>query len=526
LEVDIFKELAQSQSMFSGISLDQFYGIEIDDFAIETARLSMYLAEHKMNQHLEKELGIHQPTLPLVHNSSLVAGNSLRLNWHEICPNNGTDEIYIIGNPPFGGSGNRSDEQTKDMEIVFQGFRKFKFLDYVACWFWKGTQYIKGTQAKLALVSTNSLCQGEQVAMLWKYVFEEQVFIHFAYQSFPWANNARDKAAVHVVIVGLSAQEEKHKTIYKLTDKQWFSQTVGNISPYLMEGSNIVIESRENPVGNILEMVYGNKPADGGFLLLSTEEKDTLLYSEPKAEKWIRKLLGADEFLNGGERYCLWLVNITEDELSQMPLVQKRIEGVRQMRLASRKAATVRLASTPHLFAEIRQPNEGNYILVPRVSSAERRYIPMNIISSDVISSDANTLLPNATMYEFGVLNSLIHNDWMRTVAGRLGMGYRYSNTIVYNTFPFPNASESQKAHIAELAEEVLLVRSDFPEMTLAQMYNPETMPAELKAAHETLDRAVEKLYREKPFADAAERVEFLFGLYEKLIRAEKQAGR
>ncbi|MDO5680462.1 MAG: N-6 DNA methylase [Pelistega sp.] len=527
LEMAIFKAIqaiARADNLLlSTISLDQFYGIEMDDSAQEIATLSLWLAEHQMNVKFKEAFGSVQPTLPLKASGNIVHGNSLRLDWNKVCPKTEQDEVYVVGNPPFGGSGNRTESQTEDMEIVFNGFAKFKFLDYVSCWFWKGAQYIQNSQAKLALVSTNSICQGEQVAMLWPYVFDLGLEINFAYQTFPWRNNARDNAAVHVVIIGLSMQTAGDKTIYRLLDDQWHSQEVQNISPYLIEGGNLAVASRSAPFANVSVMLFGNKPVDGGHLLMTTAEKDALITAEPNAKQWIKKLLGADEFINGKERWCLWLVGVTEEELQSMPKVMERVNGVKSMRMSSRKIATQRLAEVPHLFGEIRQPVNGEYILVPLVTSDKRQYVPIGFYNASVISTNLNSIIPNASLYEFGLISSTMHNDWMRTVAGRLGIGYRYSGTLVYNTFPWPEASDKQKQEIADLAEEVILVREEFPAMTLAQLYNPESMPEKLLAAHQELDRAVEQLYRKKPFADAFERVEFLFGLYEQLIEAERK---
>ncbi|WGE41824.1 N-6 DNA methylase [Actinobacillus equuli subsp. haemolyticus] len=520
LEIEIMKAMSENLSMFSHIHLDQFYGLEIDDFACEIARLSMWLAEHQMNALFEKELSFHQPTLPLKNSGRIHCRNSLRENWHVFVPRQSADdEVYIIGNPPFMGKNNRTDEQTKDMEQVFSGFKTFKSLDYVTSWFWKGANYIKDSKAKLALVSTNSICQGEQVAILWKPIFNLGLSIHFAYQTFAWKNSAKANAAVHTIIIGLSAQIENSKIIYKEVDGNLIQQKVENINPYLTQGGNVFIENRKRPICNVSEMVFGNMPNDGGHLLLSESDKTELVKSNPHLSKYIRTLLGADEFINGSVRYCFWLVGEKLSELKEIPLLSERITGVENHRNNSSREATRELAIVPHLFGEIRQPETGNYILIPSVSSDRRNYIPIGIFDANVISTNLNFMIPNATLYEFGILTSEMHNDFMRVVAGRLGIGYRYSATLVYNNFPFPEVSDVQKAHIEQLAEDILLTRADYPAMTLAQLYNPETMPEPLKQAHQTLDKAVEKLYRDKPFNDAAERVAFLFQRYEELTK-------
>ncbi|SJM38482.1 hypothetical protein A1019T_02479 [Psychrobacter pasteurii] len=506
----------------SVVSLNNLYGIEYDDFASQIARLSLWLTEHQMNVLFEQEFGASQPMLPLKDSGHIVHSNSLRIDWNEFCPNNGSDEIYIIGNPPFGGSVNRTNEQTQDMTIVFKEFKKFKFLDYVTSWFWKGAKYIAGTNSELALVSTNSIAQGEQVAMLFPYIFDLGINIHFAYQTFPWRNNAKNNAAVHVIIVGLSTKEYRNRPIYKLIDKSWHTESVLNISPYLIFGSNIAVESRYNPIHNGKKMVYGNKPLDGGNLLLSTEEKDHIIKHEPKSKEWIKKILGSSEFLNGKERWCLWLVDINQDELNDMPLVKERVENVKEMRLASRDKGANKLAERPHEFRDIRNPD--SFLLIPSVSSERRNYIPIGFFDSQTISTNANHIIPEATLYDFGLLTSINHNDWMRLVAGRLKSDYRYSSTIVYNTFPFPDATEEQKKHIESLAEEVLLARADNVGMTLAELYDPDKMPDNLKQAHANLDDAVDKLYRPQGFNNTEERLAHLLARYEQLVEAENQS--
>ena len=542
LEIEIFKAVKKidSNALFdSRIRLDQFYGIELDDFAHEIAMLSLWLAEHQMNLAHESEIGNSLPTLPLKSGGNIKAANSLREDWEAFCPrgNRAEDEVYIVGNPPFGGKQYRNTEQNIDMDTVFNGWKKYGVLDYVACWFWKGAQYIRASRAKLALVATNSISQGDQVASLWPSIFALGNRIAFAYQTFPWSNNAKDKAAVHVVIIGLEAVRlsddlqnslnlsDVQPKLYKLLDKEWHSQSVANISPYLIAGSNLAIEARRTPICNVPEMVFGNMPNDGGHLILTTYEKDALLEKGSTAGKWIKRLLGSEEFLNGKERWCIWLNGISEQELADMPSkhpeIHQRIEKVRAIRSESKRKETKILAETPHLFGEIRHPTSGNYILVPSTTSERREYVPMDFFDTETISSNANLMIPNATLYEFGILTSAMHNDWMRTVAGRLKSDYRYSGTLVYNNFPWPEAGETQKAHITSLAENILLIRADYPDQTLSQLYDPDKMPPPLKEAHLRLDAAVDRLYRAKPFSDGMERVEFLFDLYEKAVNGQ-----
>ncbi len=530
-KLDMMKGNSQNLSWDFGfdsvVSLDNFFGIEIDDFAVQIARLSLWLAEHQMNVKFHEAFGQSRATLPLKDSGHIVQGNSLRLDWQAVCPNDGEQEIYVVGNPPFGGSGNRSDEQTADMEKVFVGFKKFKFLDFVTAWFWKGANYLKnshdkGSQAKMALVSTNSIAQGEQVAMLFPYIFGLGVGIGFAYQSFPWKNNAKHNAGVHVVIIGLEMMNDGQKTIYSQVDGIWHSEKVKNISPYLIAGSNLAVKSRESPFDkNVNKMIRGNQPTDGGYLLLSPSEKQDLIKNEPKSEKWIKKVIGAEEFINGKQRFCLWLDGISEDEINEMPLIKERVEQVRVLRIKSKDKGSQKLADTPHLFRETINPNR--YIIVPIVSSEKRKYIPMDILDSNSVPTNLVQLVENGTMYEFGILNSTMHNDWMRIISSRLENRYRYTITIVYNTFPFPTVTDEQKKHIERLAEEILLTREDFAGDTLAKLYDPDTMPESLKIAHQNLDDAVDKLYNPKGFTDTASRLAHLLERYETLINAEKE---
>lgn len=530
LEMEVINALnmisKQAVMYYSGIKLTQFYGIEFDDFAHEIATLSLWLAEHQMNTVFKAQFGYAEAALPLRDGGNVVCGNSLRLDWEEVCPptdeHGNPYEIYICGNPPFLGSGGRSPEQNDDMAAVFSDFKSYGMLDLVASWFWKGAQYIVNKNAQLALVSTNSICQGEQVAMLWQPIFQLGVKIRFAHQTFQWKNSAKQNAAVHVVVIGLANEDSiKEKVLFKTMNNGTTHRIeVKNISPYLLEGDNTFVTSRRKPICDVSEMVYGNKPVDGGNLLLTTYEKDLLIEKEPNSSKWIKKLLGSDEFVNGKERWCLWLVDAKPEEIELMPLVKKRVEEVRKMRLASRDIGAQKLAERPHLFRDTKNPEY--YILVPRVSSERRQYVPIGFLNADVISTDRNQLIPNGTLYEFGILTSEMHNDWMRAVTGRLKSDYNYSGTIVYNTFPWPDASEVKRKHVESLAEEVLLIREDYPDKCLAELYDPDKMPAPLLEAHKALDRAVEALYRDRPFRDASDRLEHLFSRYEKLIAEEK----
>lgn len=438
---------------------------------------------------------------------------------NDVCPNNGSDEIYVIGNPPFGGKANRTDDQSEDMTRAFKGLKTFKTLDYVASWFYKGAQYIANSNAKLALVSTNSIVQGAQVATLFPPIFDLGIHINFAYHSFPWSNNAKNNAGVHVVILGLSPKKDSRKTIFKLIDKALHSETVENISPYLVAGSNIAVQGRSKPMHGGLPMIFGNMPRDGGHLLMTTDEKNELISREPEAAKWVKKILGAEEFINGKDRYCLWLKDASISELNKLPLVSARLDAIRKTRESSAAQSTRSYAKHPHLFVQISQPTSGSYILIPRVSSERRKYIPIGFFNSEVICSERNFLIPNGTLYDFAILTSLIHNDWMRLTAGRLESRYSYSNTVVYNTFLFPDANNNQKKNIETLAEEILLARADNVGKTMAELYDPDTTPNDLKQAHSNLDEAVDKLYRPQGFKTSEERLAHLLNLYENAVK-------
>jgi len=521
LEMEIvraMRELDPQSIHLPNLSLSNLYGIEIDDFACEIARLSLWLTEHQLNSQWEKEFGYAPPALPLRDSGKIHHENSLQVDWQIVCNKSADDEVYLIGNPPFLGTTGRSEAQKSDMLETFKGFKALGYLDYVASWFWKGAQYIKNSKAEMALVSTNSICQGEQVSTLWEPIFTAGLNIHFAYPTFSWANNARDKAAVHVIIIGLSSTA-KSRRLFQNVDGEWHSKIVTNISPYLVEGGNVVIKPIPKPFfKEIPPLLFGNKPTDGGNLFLDRNEMEALIKAEPKSKRWIKKALGAAEFLNGKERWTLWLRDATKEDLNEIPEITRRINLIRDLRIKAGHAAALKMAEKPHLYMQISQPKSGNYILIPAVSSERRNYIPMGFFDTDTIATNANYIIPGGSLYEFGILMSLMHNDWMRLVAGRLKSDYRYSSSVVYNTFPWPIVDYEQTKNIESLAEEVLMVREDYPGKNLAELYDPEKMPETLRKAHKALDRAVDKLYRDKPFLDAAERQSHLITCYGNLI--------
>lgn len=520
--IDALNEL-DPQMYFSGISLDQFYGIEIDDFASEIAVLSLWIAEHQMSNKFKDKFGHAPDPLPLGRAGNILCANSLRVDWREVCPKEDSRgvpyEVYLCGNPPFLGDGSRSKEQNDDLALCLSSFNHRGRIDYIAAFFWKGAQYI-WDGGSLAFVSTNSICQGTQVSTLWQPIFNLGLGIHFAYQSFPWSNNAKNKATVHVVIIGLSSTA-KNKTIYKEVDSIIQRSVVKNIGPYLISGSNLSVDAHEKPLCGQTSIVVGSMPTDGGNLLITYDEKEILIRSYPSAEKWVRQYMGASEFFKNDLRYCLWLVGATEESVNQIPLIYRRVQAVRDMRLASKSPRTRKQAKTPHLFVQDNQPKSGHYIIIPIHSSHLREYVPIGFNESKIIASNAVNVVSNASFYEFGVLTSAMHNVWISAVCGRLGNGYRYSNTVVYNAFPWPETTKPQRDHIETLAQNVLLAREEYSGRSLAELYDPDKMPDSLRAAHKTLDLAVDRLYREAPFRDNTERLEHLFMRYEKLVANE-----
>lgn len=503
-------------SLSSRIELTQFYGIELDDFAHEVATLSLWLAEHQMNKAFFQEFGQTSPPLPLKHGGNIVHGNATRVNWEEVCPKEDGDEIYILGNPPYLGARNQDKKQKEDMALVFQGIKNFNNLDYIACWFYKGAQYIKNINAKVAFVSTNSISQGEQVGILWTHILDDTIEIGFAHKSFKWQNNAKANAAVIVVIIGLRNISSEVKYLYQISIKQ----EVKNINAYLVNADNIIVHKRSNPLSKLKEMSFGSMPNDGGNLLLTLEEKSMLLDNYPEANDFIKNFSGSQEFINGQNKYCLWITDEMKNLAYEISFVKTKIEKCQIHREQSDREATNKLANISHKFAEIRFKNTDS-IIIPATSSERREYIPLGFLTNTTIISNSANAIYDAEPWILGVISSRIHMTWMRTVAGRLKTDYRYSSALVYNTFPFPNISEKQKGMISEHVFNILHEREQHSEKTLAQLYDPDKMPADLKEAHHLLDLAIERCYRAKPFESDEERLEYLFGLYEEMVGRE-----
>jgi hypothetical protein len=499
------------------IKLEHFHGIEIEEWPVRIAEVAMWLTQHQMNREFARQFGREPDLLPLKSSAHIVIGNSLQLDWAGVIKPANLN--HIIGNPPFIGKNFRVAAQNADMDKLFSAVKNYKSLDYVTCWFYKAAQFIQGTRITVAFVSTNSITQGEQVAPLWQPLLKQGIHLHFAHRTFAWDSEARGKAAVHVVIVGFADFDIAGKRIFDYPNIKGepVEVAVNNVNPYLIDAPDIVVDNRTKPLCKVSEIVYGNKPVDGGFLLLSPTERIELLAKEPLAEKWLRPLLGAEEFINGKERWCLWLVGIQPNELRSMPEVMKRVEQVKMFRLASSKAQTRDKAGDAAFFVENRQP-QGDYVLVPRVSSERRDYVPMGFFDQNTISTDLNNMIPNASLYEFGVLESKMNMVWLAVVGGKMKSDYRYSAKLVYNNFPWPDADDKQRKKVEAAAQAVLDVRKNYPTSTLADMYDPTSMPPDLRKAHTALDKAVEQCYRKEKFNSDMERLTLLFERYRALV--------
>lgn len=525
LEIAVLREIHKAKhSGFLNVAeivwvdVDQFFGIEIEEFPAQIAQVALWLTDHQMNMLVSEEFGQYFTRLPLVKAPNIIHGNALRLDWREIVrPEN---LAYIVGNPPFIGKSLQSANQKIELSAVFHDVKGSGVLDFVACWYRKTVEFMAGNPLiRAALVSTSSITQGEQVSILWPDLYRRGLHFHFAHRTFQWNSEARGRAAVHCVIIGFGLQEVPEKWLfdYDTPKSEPHAVRVNNINPYLVDAPDIMLYTRTKPLNSVPPMKYGSKPTDGGNLLLSFEEKEILIAEEPQAKVWIRPFIGADEFLYNTPRYCLWLVDCPPDVLRRMPAVLHRVEAVQIMRTKSKKLPTQKLASTPSLFAEIRQSREP-YLLVPGHTSESRYYIPIAYMPPEVICGNANFAIPNATLFHFGVLSSTMHNAWTRAVCGRLESRYRYSAGIVYNNFPWPTPDAKQHAAVVAVAQAVLNARDHFSSATLADLYDPTTMPRELVKLHHILDKAVDTAYGVRGFDSEAKRVAFLFEHYQRQI--------
>ena len=502
----------------SVISLSQFYGIELLDFPHEVAMLSLWLAEHQMNTKLNENFGVNTRALPLKNITQIVCGNACRLDWNTVCPHTPDEEVFIFGNPPYLGYSKQSKDQKQDLLVVCGSMPNYSKLDYISCWFIKGAQYINGNKGKFAFVTTNSVTQGEQVALLWKTILNSLV-IDFAYKSFMWKNNAKYNAMVAVTIIGLSNANTYSKRYY---DGEKIN-LVENISPYLIIGKTTFVEPTNISISGFPEMIKGCSPVDDQNLLMILQEKETIEAVDSLFAKYIKSYIGADEFVNGKERFCFYFEESDKTVVSKLSALSSsfkdRLEKVKAFRASSTKEATRNYADTPYLFIERKYRAEKS-IVVPQTGSEKRKYLPMGIADENTVLSNAVRLIYCGDEYDmclFGILASLMHMVWVRTVAGRMKTDMQYSNTICYNTFPFPKISSEKKAEIEAAAEDVLITREYYPEKTLAELYDPDKMPQDLREAHAKLDDIVESCYPGYPFASDEARLECLFKLYEKM---------
>lgn len=521
LEMKILQRIHQisknKAARFSNIQLSQFFGIEIDDFSHELAILSLWLTEHQMNVKFKEIFGAANPLLPLKKGGNIVCGNALTLDWLSVCPKNENSSVFLLGNPPYKGSRNQEKHHKAEMQKVIRD--DYKSLDYVACWFFKGSEYIRQQSGKFAFVSTNSICQGEQVALLWPKVLKEDLEIFFAHKSFKWANNAKNNAGVTCVIVGIATKNSAKKRIFD--GNQYLS--VNSINGYLTSSSISYISRRSTPLSSFLpKIVYGNLLNDGGNLTLDKQELNVILNKHPNAKRFIRKFVGSQEFIKGYERWCLKIEDDELEDAMQISLIKERLERVRVHRAKSTEKSTREMAKFPHRYYFSSYENTTS-IIIPRTSSERRAYIPIGFLSSDYVISDAAQAIYGAEPYVLGIISSKIHMVWMRAVAGRLETRYRYSSAIVYNNFPMPLISDNQKKILTTHVLQVLHIREKHPEKTLSELYDPDKMPSDLLTAHQELDLAVEQCYRLKPFISDEERLECLFKLYEELSTNEKR---
>lgn len=524
LENEIIKQIYSVEQLNAfenpiKVNIHQFYGIEINDFAVTVATTALWISEAQMMAETEKIIHHDIDFLPLKSYANIHEGNSLRIDWESVCPKEKLD--YIIGNPPFVGARmmEQGSEQKKDVQNIFGNIKDVQDLDYVCCWYKKAAEIMKGTKIEAALVSTNSISQGVQVPILWNVLYKDfNVHINYAYPTFKWTSESSNKAAVHCVIVGFAWRNREEKCLYYTYDNGVQKHVVSSISPYLTEGNEMTIEPHKTPLCDVPKMCFGNQPRDGGHFVISPEEREEIVSKDDGAEKFLRPYMGAEEFIKGKKRWCLWLNHATPAEIKHSPTLYTKVKAVQEMRLASRAKTTNGYAKVPHLFAQMTQPEGADYIILPRVSSERRKYIPMGFMIADVISSDAVLIIPNATLYHFGILESNVHMAWMRAVCGRLEMRYRYSKDIVYNNFPWPSPTTEQQAKIEASAQAILDARALYPDSSLADLYDPTLMPKELLQAHRQNDRAVMAAYGFSTKMTESECVAELFKKYAEMV--------
>lgn len=521
LEIKILKSLRELRDDHridffeqSRISLNQFYGIELDDFAHEVARLSLWIAEHQMNVETEKEINLKQAFLPLKDAGRITQGNALRLDWNQVVPHQPEDEIYLIGNPPYIGKHLQNKEQKEDLEFSIGENPRYRSMDYIAGWFYKGASFVNTSNGKLSFVTTNSICQGEQVAIIWKGLLEH-VVIEFAYTSFKWGNSASHNAGVTVAIIGLANYSNVSQQRF-LFDELLNKQQVAYISPYLMAGDNTMVESSSKPLNGLPEMFFGNKPNDGGGLIFSVEEYNDAISNYPELKPFIKIFIGSDEFIKGSRRYTLWLTDLEYSRMKDNPFVRNRVQITLRHREKSKSAEGKRLAKRPWSFRETKYTTNLS-IVIPAITSENRDYVPMGIVGNDTILSNRCCVLYDTSLWVLGLLMSRIHMVWLRAVGGKLETRYSYSVGIVYNAFPIPELSTRRKNLLEEQVMAILMLREELGG-TLADLYNRETMPDSLREEHRKLDELVERAYKDTPFVSDEERLSHLLKRYKEMV--------
>lgn len=498
------------------LDVDMMCGIEYEEFPARIAEVAMWLIDHQMNMQISNEFGQYFVRLPLKKAAKIVHGDALETDWENIVSKNSLS--FILGNPPFIGSKIMKQSQRDQIVKQFDNADGSGVLDYVTGWYIKAAKFIQDTKIKVAFVSTNSIVQGEQTSILWGQMLNKyKIKIHFAHRTFKWSNEAKGNAAVYCVIVGFANYDTNNKSIFEYEDIKGEAHEIKakNINPYLVDAKDLLINKSSNPICNVPKMSFGNMPLDGGHLLLSDDEKNEFILKEPKAEKYIKPLISAYEFLNGEKRWCIWLVGAEPSELKQLPNVLKRVEAVKKFRLDSVAPSTQKFAATPTLFRDRNQPE--TYILIPSTTSENRKYIPLGFFGKDDIANNSCHTVPNGNLYHFGILMSSMHMAWVKSVCGRLESRFRYSKDIVYNNYPWPETpTDKQLKAIETASQKVLDARLEFPKSSLSDLYDPLTMPPVLIKAHNDLDKAVDLAYRPQPFISEANRMVFLFELYEK----------
>ena len=524
LEIDVLKKIYGNKLSQLDVSetlilcnVHQFHGIDIDDSAVHIATVAMWLVDHQMNLEVGKAFGNYFNRIPLVKKANIVRANALQIDWQSVI--SPKDCFFIMGNPPFLGKKEQSPEQKKDIQSLTSFIKGAGVLDYVTAWYFKAAAFIKNNPSiSVAFVSTNSICQGEQVGVLWSYLLAQGIKIHFAHRTFKWSNDGRGVAAVHCVIIGFGLKEPSSYRIFNYEDIKGEAVEIlaTQINPYLVDAPITLIENRRTPINNAPELSYGSFALDSGYYTLTRSDADEIITAHPNAKNYIRKFIGGVELLHNLDRYCLWLVDAVPSDILTIEPIRKRVELVQKWRKVRARKTTQKLAETPSIFAEIRQPKT-DYLAFPTTSSENRHYLPIAFLNSAVIASNQIYIIPNATLYHFGILTSSIHNAWMRAVCGRLESRYRYSAGIVYNNFPFPTPNAKQIAAIETKAQAILDARAEHKNSTLADLYNPLTMPFDLAKAHKELDKAVDSAYKYKGTKDDAARVAFLFELYQTL---------